>query len=101
LIVILYGALRQHHLRYVFSPLLGSGGGGVVGLQTVAVLGGMLACVTSFFFGFFFSRPLLSRLPIALSSHRGDVAPRARRVGCTAEIRILSISFGAAQNPAV
>jgi hypothetical protein len=62
---------RKIQLRYVFSPLpvSGGGGGGAAGLQTVAVRGGLLAGAISFFFGFFFSRPLLSRLPIALSSH--------------------------------
>jgi hypothetical protein len=56
--------------RYAFSPLLGAGegGAGVTGLQTVAVLGAPAGLI-SVFFGFFFSRPLLSRLPIVLSSH--------------------------------
>jgi hypothetical protein len=44
----------------------------------------------SFFFGFFFSLPLLSRLPIAFSSHCGDVpknlvGPVVRRVSASCQ----------------
>src|SRR5271163_934161 len=62
---------RQDDSRYVFSPPLVSVGGGVgvTGLQTVEARGAPAAGLTSVFFGFFFSRPLLSRLPIVFSSH--------------------------------
>lgn len=48
-------------------------GGGVTGLYTVDGLAGVYVGLISFFFGFFFSLPLLSRLPMTLSSHCSDV----------------------------
>ena len=57
--------------RYEPSPLpeLGGGGGatGAAGLYVGAGLNGALCGLMSFFFGFFFSRPRTSRLPMICS----------------------------------
>lgn len=52
-------------LRYdVFSSV---GGGGATGLYSGAGRAGLLNGLISFFFGFLFSRPRLSRLPMTFS----------------------------------
>lgn len=51
-------------LRYDVPSSVGRGGGGATGLYSTAGLAGLLTDLISFFFGFFFSRLRLSRLPI-------------------------------------
>ena len=54
----------------VFSPL-GGGCGTTAGLYSGAGrAAGLFGSLISFFFGFFFSRPRVSRLPMTLSSQR-------------------------------
>jgi hypothetical protein len=57
-------------LRYevVPSSVGRGGGGGATGLYSTAGLADLLNGLISFFFGFFFSRLRLSRLPINFSS---------------------------------
>jgi len=45
---------------------VGCCGTGVDGLYSGAGLAGLLGCLIPFFFGLFFSRPRLSRLPIGI-----------------------------------
>jgi hypothetical protein len=54
-------------LRYDVPSSAGRGGGGATGLYSTAGLAGLLNGLISFFFGFFFSRLRLSRLPMAVS----------------------------------
>jgi hypothetical protein len=57
-------------LSYELSPepeLVGGCAAGAAGLYTAAGRAGPLFCLISFFFGFFFSRPRASRLPMTCS----------------------------------
>jgi hypothetical protein len=55
-------------LRYDVPLSVGCGGGGATGLYSTAGLVGLLNGLIAVFFGFFFSRLRLSRLPINFSS---------------------------------
>jgi hypothetical protein len=63
----------------------GCGTAGGAGLYTTAGLAGAPFCLISFFFGFFFSRPRVSRLPMSCSPRTEIWPPRPTATPSTSE----------------